>query len=218
VGGLIERTYRLQTGLAELAPFVIGDRGYRRLYVAPADGQRIGCPDGQGARTLVRETADGVTGCIYFPDAMIRQLEAYPPQCGVREENLAPFATFVEEIDHLLVIAERSLERRPVSLFELELHANLSKYLVLARFLAGRRPRMGDRQRFWLRHGLFDGVTFSDADPAVRERYREAALWAVRLIDGLAAEDPAATVEALRRFHSADVPGKLRLITDLQRN
>ena len=32
VRGLLERTYRIRTGLANLGSFVIGDLGYRELY------------------------------------------------------------------------------------------------------------------------------------------------------------------------------------------
>jgi hypothetical protein len=214
VRGLIERTYRIRSGLPEIGPFVIGDLGWRRLYEAPQGDLPIRSAGGEGARTLVRETAEGIAASIYFPDAMIRQLEAYPPQRGLREENLAAFAAFVEEIDHLLVIAERCLETRPVSLFELELHANVTTYLVLARFLAGSSSRLSARGRIWLRRRLFDEVHFRDDDADARDRYRDAARWAVRLLDHLELLGSADRVDALRRFHSADVPAKLRLISE----
>jgi hypothetical protein len=211
VRGLLERTYRLRTGLGDLAPFVIGDRGFRLLYERRS-GRAIGSATDGAARTLVRETERGVAACIYFPDALIARLEAYPPQQGVGEENLDAFAVFVEEIDHLLLIAERSLGRRPVSLFELELHADVSKYLVLARFLAGRAGRLDEAQRVWLRRRLFDRARDSEDDPAARRRYRDAARWAVRLLDGLGGLHAAGRVVALRRFHAADLPTKLGLI------
>jgi hypothetical protein len=215
VGGLLQRTYRIRCGLSDLGRFVIGDTGYHRLYRADRGEREIRTAGGEGAKTLVRETEQGVAACIYFPDAMIRCLEAYPPQHGLRAENLFAFATFVEEIDHLLVIAERSLGRRPVSLFELELHANVSKYLVVARFLAGSAGRLTPDRRLWLRHRIFDAVEYNDEDPAARQRYREAAHWAVRLLNGLPDSDPSKTVDTLRRFHEAPLAAKLRLIERL---
>jgi len=221
VRGLIERTYRLRTGLTEIGPFVIGDAGYRLFYATGTGERAIGSAEGGEAKTLVREGTDGVTACIYFPDAMIRHLESHPPLRGIGEENVGAFATFVEEIDHLLLIAERSLGRRPVSLFELELHANVSKYLVLARFLAGRTGRLGEDGRRWLRHRLFPGVEFCDEDQAVRERYHDAERWAVRLLDGLDGLDGlhrAERLEVLRQFHLAEPGAKLRLISTLGRS
>jgi hypothetical protein len=217
VRDLIARTYRIRCGLDEIGPFVIGDRGLRRLYAGADGGHVVSSARGEGAKTLVRETGDGVAACIYFPDAMIRQLESFPPQRGVGHENVDAFSTFVEEIDHLLVIAERTRGARPVSRFELELHANVSKYLVVARFLAGSAPRLAESRRVWLRRRLFDGVDYDEPDPQARTRYRDAARWAARLLDRLPGHDPAATVALLRRFHAAPIAGKLRLIDRLGR-
>jgi hypothetical protein len=205
----------MQTGLADIAEFVIGDRGYRRLYASRTIHRSAASPYGAGAQTLVRQTESDVLACIYFPDAMIRHLEANPPQRGLNADNTAPFATFVEEIDHLLLIAECASLRRGVSLFEMELHANVSKYLVLSRFLAGKRNRLAPQQRIWLRDQLFDKNQFHDADAGVRERYRDAAHWAARFVGCLALLEPAARLEALRRFHAADSRTKLELIDNL---
>jgi hypothetical protein len=215
VRGLLERTFHMRSGLGALAPFIIGDRGYHALYGAGRQPRGVGSPGGQGAKTMVRETTDGVAACIYFPDSLIDRLEAHPPNRGVGQENLLEFATFVEEIDHLLMIAERSRDGRPISLFELELHANVSKHLVLTRFLAGAAPRLAAERRLWLRHELFDGVRYCDDDPATRQRYRDAARWAIRLLDGLTGIDAARCVARLRQFHVADVPSKLRMIAEL---
>lgn len=203
IRGLLERSYRMQTGLGTLDPFVIGDRGYGAM-----NGRA-----GHGARTLVRETADGVRAAIYFPDDLIRRLERYPPQRGIGDENVDEFATFVEEIDHLLVLADRQTEGRPSTLFELELHANVSKHLVLSRFLAGTgRPRLSPDERLWLRHHLFDKNRFCDEDSSVRSRYRDARRWALRLLDALPRFGMRHRIDALRAFHAASAAGKLELI------
>lgn len=212
VHGLLERTYAMPRDLVEPARFVIGDAGYRRLYGDAAGATRVGSAGGDGARTLVRETTEGIRLAVYYPDAMIRTLEARPPQRGLDDDNVDAFAAFVEELDHLLCIAERWRERREVSLFELELHANVSKRLVLARFLAGSGRPLGERRRAWLRWHLFHKIRFADEDPSVRERYRDARRHAVRFLDGLPALTPAARIERLRRFHRAHAGGKLELI------
>ena len=73
VQGLLERTYRIDSGLAELAPFVIGDAGYRLLYATRPESRSVDERSG-GARTLVRETAETVHARIYFPDSLIQRL------------------------------------------------------------------------------------------------------------------------------------------------
>jgi len=213
VAGLLRRTYRIDGEVPSPAEFVIGDRGLRKFY-AELDGVRVAgtASEGQGARTMVRETDAGVRAAIYLPDAMVRALEADPPQMGVHERNVDAFATFVEEVDHFLCIADRAVLGRPVSLFELELHANVSKRLVVARFLAGRTGRLSERNRVWLDWHLFYRGTWIDPDPVVRQRYADAARWALRFLSRSAPLGAGARLDALRAFHRASASGKLRLI------
>ncbi len=208
---LLARTYRIEAGLAELAPFVIGDLGYRLLYGSRPPTRWIG-ESACAARTLVREVGGAVHVRVYFPDALIRRLEQFPPQRGIGEPNVRAFATFVEEIDHLLLIAERARQERGVSLFELELHANVSQHLVLARFVAAADGAVGPAARGWLRRQLFDDTHDRRDEAPERARYREAVRQALRLIDALPALPPAERLPLLRRFHAADCAAKLELI------
>jgi hypothetical protein len=216
VKALLERTYGMERVVDDVGRFIVGDVGYRRLYEPGGGFARVGALGQQDAKTLIREADGHVRLCIYYPDALIRCLEHYPPDRGVRDDNVDAFATLVEELDHLLCIAERAIQTRPLSLFELELHANVSKYLVLARFLAGRRPRIEARRRAWLRYHLFDKGVYCDDDPGVRSRYRDATRWAGRFLERLGQLGPADRVDMLRSFHRADAPGKLRLIRELE--
>ena len=217
---LLERTYRMQSGIDDPGRYVIGDRGYAMLYAerqSTGEAARAGSIDGSGAQVLVRESADGLRACIYYPDRLIEHLERFPPQRGVGEENVDAFAALVEELDHLLLLAERKRNDRPVTLFELELHANVSKHLVLSRFLAGVGGRVSEPRRRWLRHHLFDKRRYEGADPAVRVRYRDAARWAVRFVQRLPALAPAGRIDALRGFHAAPAQEKLRWIRSVAR-
>jgi hypothetical protein len=211
---LLERTYRIPQGLVRAERFVIGDRGLRDLY-RERSVHEAGSPVGQGARMLVREVPDGARVCVYFPDAMIRALERRPPWHGVGDDNVDPFATLVEEVDHLLTVADRAASGRPVSLFELELHANVSKWLVVGRFVAGRRRRLTDRERVWLRWHLFLKHRFVDEDAAIRGRYRDATRHALRFVDGLLHTRPSRRLGLLRAFHDATASDKVRLIGEL---
>ena len=211
--GLLERTYAMRRVVHDVGRYVIGDRGYRRFY-GNASAVRASA-SGTDARTLVRETAEGVKVCVYYPNALIRGLERHPPQRGVFDSNVDAFATLVEELDHLLCIAERVEQGRPVSLFELELHANVSKYLVLSRFLAGSGKRIGADRKTWLRYHLFFKGSFVDDEPGVRQRYRDASRWGLRFLGALERLPVRGRIEALRRFHRAAGTGKTRLIEQL---
>ena len=205
--GVIERTYDLQTGVSDIGRFVIGDEGYRRLYARlEASGgvlRKVGSA-GCGARTLVRDDAEGgLAVCLYYPDHLIASLERNDPTRRLDDDNVDAFATLVEELDHLLVIAERYRSRGITSLMDLELHANVSKYLVMKLFLTRMRGarRLSEAQAAWIRWHLFDKGEFADPDPEVRSRYQDAARMAaryVRVLDGL---PPAEILPELRRFH-----------------
>ncbi len=213
VQGLLERTYAMRSGLSDVGRFLIGDAGYRRFYGDEiVNAVEAAAPGESNSRMLVREGPDGVRASIYYPDDLVRRLEALPPQSGLCDRNVDAFAVLVEELDHLLVVAERARLSRPVSLFELELHANVSKYLVLERFLVRRFERPAPGRRVWLRYHLFEKATYSDRNDEIRNRYRDAARWAVKLIDALPALAPPRQLNSLRRFHRAGSRGKLELI------
>jgi len=208
--GLLRRTYALTAPLLPIGRYVIGDAGLRALY---PQGGRAACSEvGAGARLLVRETDTGVLACIYYPDAMIRRLEEKPPQQGLDDDNVDAFAVLVEELDHLLVAAERVHAGRGVSLLELELQANVSKDLVLSRFLVQRRQRLDRDRRAWLRKHLFHGRNYCDDDPGTRGRYDEASRFALRFLRSLETLPVTRRLEALRRFHRASLAGKMEMI------
>ncbi len=226
---LLERTYRMETGIEEIGRYVIGDEGYRRFY-GPLSADRPAAPPGgstwaargaaragagASARVLVRDGPGAVGVHIYYPDELIRRLEENPPTRGLGERNVDPFATFVEELDHFLLIAERARLGRPVSLLELELHANVTKYLVCALFLAaagaGRaRAPLGARERQWLLWHLFEKAGFAEEDPRAQQRYRDASRFARRFLGRLESERGALPrLALLRAFHDATHQGKL---------
>jgi hypothetical protein len=188
---------------------VIGDAGLRAIY--PKGGHEVRSESGEGARLLVRDTGAGVRACIYYPDAMIRHLEAKPPQRGLDADNVDAFAVLVEELDHLLVTAERAHAGRGVSLLELEVQANVSKELVLSRFLARGGRHLDPGRREWLRHHLFHARTYCDDDLEVRGRYEAASRLALKFLRSLQDRPRLLRLETLRRFHRASLSEKAQI-------
>jgi len=204
--GIIERTYDLETGVRDIGRFVIGDEGYRRLYgrLQAAGGvvNRVGST-ALGARTLVRESDGGLAVSIYYPDHLVACLERNDPTRRLDAANVDAFNVLVEELDHFLVIAERFRCGGEMSLMDLELHANVTKYLVLKLFVGKlrRARRLRERDAAWIRFHLFDKADFAESDAEVRARYRDAARLAARYVRAVDAMPPAAALAALRRFH-----------------
>lgn len=212
--GLLRRTYALEAPLLPIASYVIGDAGLRTLY--PKGEHEARSATGAGARLLVRDTDSGIRACIYYPDEMIRRLEQRPPHRGLDDDNVEAFAVLVEEIDHFLVTAERAHAGRGVSLLELELQANISKDLVLSRFLIRRGYRLDRDRRAWLRSHLFHGRAYCDQDPPTRRRYEEASRFALRFLLAMPRQSREDRLTILRRFHRASLAGKLELLEFLE--
>ena len=203
---IIERSYGMRPVIHDIGPFLIGDRGYEVLY---GDGRH---ERSSGARMMVRQELDSVRLAVYYPDALVRHLEHFNPLVGLGDVNIDEFSVLIEELDHLLTMAGRVAEGRPVSLLELEHHANLTKYLVVLHLLGRqiRRTRLPESLRLWARHHLFG--KYSEETNESAKRYREAAGLAdrhARLLDGM-------TVPERRRelcaFHRRSFSDTCRLL------
>ena len=111
LAGLIERTYAFRSGIHDPAVFVVGDEGYRRLVSSRPVARSVDAA-GDGARVLVRPVGKGWAVAVYYPDALIDRLERRDPRRGLGDRNIDDFAVFVEELDHLLTLADRARDGR----------------------------------------------------------------------------------------------------------
>ena len=200
---LLERTYDIDSGVVPLGRFVVGDEGHRRLTARRVVVQRVDAGD-SGAGLLLRR-ADGGAGwaaALYLSDALVTHLERHDPRRALGTGNVDAFATLVEEVDHLVTFAERAATGAEVSLFELEWHAAVSKYLVLVHFaarLAGASEAAAELRAFVEDH-VFHRGEFSDPDPAVRRRYKEAHRLGWRFVRRLREIPAEERLARLRRF------------------
>lgn len=193
IKSIIEMTYGIRPVIGDLGPFIVGDTGFRLFY-----GTEAARP-GPGARTLVRQSAAGVRAALYYPDALVSHLERFNPLLGLGDVNIDAFAVLVEELDHLLTVADRAVQGRPVSLLELEHHAGVTKYLTVLHFLGkqtGRR-RIAEGLRAWARHNLFERYSQEQGE----ERYRAAARLARRHVAYLETLSVEGRRSELRAFH-----------------
>jgi hypothetical protein len=201
---MIERSYGMPPVIGDVSPFIIGDAGYAALY-----GRA------EGARLLVRETPASLRVSLYYPDALVRHLERFNPMTAVGDDNIEAFGVFIEELDHLLTLASRAAESRPVSRMELEHHAMVTKYLVVVHFLGkqvGRR-RLPDALRHWARHHLLERYAPGEGeDPG---RYRDAAKLAGRYLRYLESLRDSERPAELRAYQRRPLAETTRLVTNL---
>jgi hypothetical protein len=206
---MIERSYGMPRLIPDLAPFLIGDQGYAALYGARDERETAATPAAAatGARVLVRQTGPPLRLALYYPDALVRHLERFNPQLGLGDVNIDAFGALIEELDHLLTLSARAAEGRPISLLELEHHANVTKYLMVLHFLGRQtgRSRLPDDLRLWARHHVFE--KYSDEPGEGEERYRKASGLAskyVRRLEPMSVEQRHAELRDFQRRPFAD--------------
>ena len=177
---------------------------------APDVDDFIEASDDDGAREslLVREDDGGLEIALRL--AVRRGLEA-----GVRL-GLDLAAQLVEGVSHFLCLAERARRELPITQLELELQAEVDKYLLFAHagpFARGFHVERAAR----VRERLFGAPAFLDAKGTVPgERYRLANDLAARFalrIEQAAARDGRldGMRAALRRFYGAGQAEKIQL-------
>ena len=133
---------------------------------------------GGGSRTLVKETDDGVRVGVVFDEATTRSLSARDPRVRLDAGNLGPFATATEEVSHFVYVMFCAAAERSVTQLELELQAEVDKYLTAVSYLSLQNEGAvapGLREALFRRYRLVDGLTSEGA-----ERYHAASRLADR--------------------------------------
>jgi hypothetical protein len=194
----LEALYRVETQLA-IDAFLID--GEQRDEMGPARGPR--------EQLLLRE-ADGELGMALFVDsAALANLEQNDPAARLDDENFGDFCLAVEGVSHFVYVALRAAASRPVSQLELELQAEVDKFVLL---VLEQLPY--DRgEAFEVHSRLFERVTYlHEAGTELGDRYRTANDLAARFVRRLLAYGPETTHATLRRFYRAGQTDKIRLV------
>jgi hypothetical protein len=197
----LEALYRVETRLA-IDAFVID--GGQRDRIRPARTPR--------EQLLLRE-ADGELAMALFVDAAaLANLERHDPASRLDDRNFSDFCLAVEGVSHFVYLALAAARQRPVSQLELELQAEVDKF-VCCFLLAGTAVS--------LRRRLYGDVIYADdLDAGERERYRTANHEARRYAAALerrfvAREQTTALLAEVRRFYRMDLADKLGRIAQL---
>src|SRR3990167_3028219 len=208
----IEKTYALDTGIANIEQYIIGDKGYKEFY--SKEEIRTVVKSHSGAKVLIRDTEHTLKASIYYPDKLIRELEDNDPRLGLHDDNIDLCASFVEELDHFLFIAQNYKQNRPFSLLELELQAKVTKYLVLKYFIAlqNKSIKLSKFNKKYIRYHLFYKRKYDIEDGIERKRYEDAVTFGMiytEYIDLLSQED---RLRDLIQFCRMTCPSKIRHI------
>jgi hypothetical protein len=141
-------------------------------------------PAGAREQVLVREQGDWIEVAVELPAAVLA-LPTTAPRLRLAalvdggHVSLDELCQVLEGVSHFVLLADRAGQERPTTQLELELQAEVDKYVLLA--VTPRRP-MASHERIAVRRRLFRPAGFVDPPGTARgERYRIAHQLAWRL-------------------------------------
>ena len=191
----LEALYRVDTGVA-VDDFVIDDAGRAAFSPARRPREQLLAIEDDGEMNLALYIDPGAAGASYE---------------RLGDHNLGDFLLVVEGVSHFVYTVWCARAERPVTQLELELQAEVDKYITcLLQTDAGRSRE--------LRHRLFVDCEYEpDLDAAERDRYRAANDNAHRYAAWLEAEYVAPRripemLAELRRFYREGLAAKLARI------
>jgi hypothetical protein len=199
----LERLYRIDTRLA-IHDFVIDDEARRSLGVARTPREQ-----------LLLSQSDGELELGVFVDAaVLDNLGRHDPGQALHEANFGDFLLALEGVSHFVYVAFCAHGQRQVSALELELQAEIDKYVTCLIMLGVAEPvRSGV-----LRRRLYQQFSFEDdLDQDERDRYRAANANAHRYSASLERRYLRGNrivdmLRELRRFYRMSLPAKLDFI------
>jgi hypothetical protein len=170
---------------------------------------------GTDEQVLVRESEPASVGLFLHADLLAR-LERTPPTVALNQDNLADYWAALEGVSHFQYLAWASGHDRGVSLLELELQAEIDKFIISWQLLAGQTERIPRE----LHHVLFERCR---VDPTLcadrRGLYQRANHYAARFcrsleheLQGAPLAVPASVLSRLRRFYRLTGSAKIHFI------
>jgi hypothetical protein len=155
---------------------------------------------------LLAEDGDTLAMSLYIDQEVMRRLAGRDPMAALTHENLADYLTAAEGVSHFVYVAWNTGFDKPVTLLELELQAEVDKYVLGAWLLtaqnAGRFPRELHRALF--ERTRIDAVAAAGREGLYRMASRYAAKFCHRMAKSMERGRRGAMREALaelRRFY-----------------
>jgi len=155
--------YQLEHGLA-IEDFLVTDAATAGALTPPGARGHL------DERLLLHHDGDEVSLTLYLDDALLARLRDRNPLDELGDDDLDDLWTAVEGISHFNYVVHNATARREVTLLELELQAEVDKFVSTV-LLAREQGRRAVASR--LHHLLFERMTLDrELGEEERERYR----------------------------------------------
>ncbi|NNM01621.1 MAG: hypothetical protein HKO62_12785 [Gammaproteobacteria bacterium] len=134
-------------------------------------------------KLLLCESDDTIDIALYLDAGVLEHLEEYDPLTSLGSDNLHEFLLALEGVSHFLYLTFNAGFDKSVKLVELELQAEIDKYIVLTHLLLRQHEGAVPVDLHAL---LFDEPAFdARLSESERERYADANAYAARYCHGL---------------------------------
>jgi hypothetical protein len=207
----------MQSALAEIYDLAATPDVAQFLMTDRATVERFEGTRNSEEQLLVAQEEDGIALALYIDAAVLERLARRDPFAALTADNLGDYLTVAEGVSHFVYVAWNAGFDKPVTLLELELQAEVDKYVLGAWLLreqgSGRFPRE-------LHRALFERARIDATAAAGRARlYHAASSYADRFCRRVAASLARGTRGAtrdllaeLRRFYRWGNARKVRHI------
>lgn len=166
-------------------------------------------------KLLVAQDGDAIDLSLYLDPDLLDRLRAEDPLTCLHKGNLGDFCIALEGVSHFVYLVWNAGFDREVTLLELEMQAEIDKYVMSTLFLLHQQRSEFSAE---LHEHLFEQVSFDVAlDAKGLERYRDASRYAAKYCQQLAERFFRGTsgeglMNELRRFYRLTQSGKIRHI------
>jgi len=203
----LESIYEVDLGY-QVADFVITDPALAKKFDTSDNPRR------SVEKLLVREDAGELSLLLYLDEALLSSWQH--DKDALQASERADFCTILEGVSHFVYLCWNALQGREVSCLELEIQAEVDKFIMLASTLSVQDDGLQPHQ---LHDWLFDQPTFDHSlSQTELIRYRDANHFAGKYCHQLArthlqqAKIDSNMLNEIRRFYRLSFHHKLRRI------
>lgn len=164
-------------------------------------------------KLLVYEDEEGLNLSLYLDENVLSHFDRHDPFEQLDEQNIQEFCLVLEGISHFIYLVWNASHDRSVTLLEMELQAEIDKFIMLTDCLEQQTTAPMQSQLLRL---LFESNRYhADLDYEQAKRYRDATAFARRYCQRLKARYPGrrnrnGLLAELRRFYRLRRREKLR--------
>lgn len=186
-------------------------------YVVDPDlrGQLPGAREGLPEQLFVREHEGELELALYVDPQVVDQLAFDDPHRRLHEGNLASYCIALEGVSHFVFVAYRALLGRPVTPLEMEIQAEVDKFVGAWLLLAEQGHDRDAAARQLMRRMFVDYELHDDVPDDHSDRYHTASRAAGRFCEALAGRygrdrDAARITREVRTYYRKGLAEKLR--------